>query len=109
MKKPENFNKINGVKFTTKTGYEYKFASDGKSPELWVFNEPDDTTYVLAFVIDWTNEAYEIKRAGNGKGTNWIDTLHTGNFSKEKMTTMQSFIDWAHWRVTEFEYYYNNK
>ena len=107
MKKPENFNKINNVKFTTKTGNQYKFASDGKSPELWIFNQPDDTKYCLAFVIDWTNEVYEIKRAENGKGTKWIDTIHQGNFTSQPMKTMSSFIDWVHNRVLQFEYFYN--
>jgi len=69
MKRPENFNKINSVTFTTKTNKEYKFSIDtGRSPVLWIFTKPDDTNYVLAFVMDWENEVYEIKRAKNGDG-----------------------------------------
>lgn len=110
MKRPENFNKINSKTFTTKKGNTYKFSEDtNHSPILWVFAKPDTTTYSLAFVIDWENQSYEIKRAESGNGKNWKDVLHVGYFEKEKMTTMQSFIDWAHWRVNEFEYYYNNK
>ena len=107
MKRPENFRKIDGVKFTTKTSKNYMFNTDGKSPELWVFNQPDDTKYVLAFVIDWENEVYEIRRAENGKGVNWIDTLHSGNFGKHSMKTISSFVDWAHNRILQFEYEYN--
>ena len=51
MKKPENFRKIHGIKFTTKKGNKYTFHTDGRSPELWVFTVPDDTNYVLAFII----------------------------------------------------------
>ena len=108
MKKPENFRKIDGVTFETRMGTKYKFATDGISPELWVFTQPDDTNYVLAFIIDWKTETYEIKRVGNGKGTNWIDTLHSGNFTSEPMKTMSSFIDWLHNRVLQFEHYYHN-
>jgi hypothetical protein len=107
MKKPENFRKINGVKFATKTNNEYKFATDGTGVKLWVFQQPDDSKYCLAFVIDWKTETYEIKRAENGKGTNWIDTIHQGNFGKDSMKTMSSFVDWAHHRILQFEYEYN--
>ena len=109
MKRPENFNKIDSVTFTTKTNNEYKFSIDtGRSPVLWVFTKPDDTNYVLAFIMDWENEVYEIKRAKNGDGMNWIDTIHQGNFGKDSMKTMSSFVQWAHNRVIQFEYYYNN-
>ena len=108
MKKPENFRKIDGVKFATKTNNEYKFATDGRSPELWVFQQPDDSKYCLAFIIDWETEVYQIRRAENGKGTNWIDTLHSGNFGKHSMETMSSFVIWAHNRVLQFEHNYNN-
>ena len=107
MNKPENFRKIDGVKFATKTGNEYKFATDGIGVELWVFKQPDTTKYCLAFIIDWKTETYEIKRAENGKGTNWIDTLHSGNFGKHSMETMSSFVIWAHNRVLQFEHNYN--
>ena len=107
MKKPENFRKIDGVKFATKTNNEYKFVTDGVSPELWVFNQPDTSQYCLAFIIDWETETYEIKRAENGNGNNWIDVLHSGNFTSESMKTMSSFVIWAHNRVIQFEYYYN--
>ena len=107
MNKPENFRKIHGVKFTTKTNNEYKFATDGIGVELWVFKQPDTTKYCLAFIIDWKTETYEIKRVENGKGTNWIDVLHSGNFGKHSMETMSSFVIWAHNRVIQFEYYYN--
>ena len=109
MKRPENFNKINSVTFTTKTNNEYKFSIDtGRSPVLWVFTKPDDTNYVLAFIMDWENEVYEIKRAKNGDGMNWIDTIHQGNFGKDSMKTMSSFVDWVHHRVLQFEHNYNN-
>ena len=107
MKKPENFTKIDGVKFATKTNNEYKFATDGRSPELWVFQQPDTSKYCLAFVIDWEKEVYEIRRAENGKGVNWIDTIHQGNFTSEPMKTMSSFVDWVHHRIIQFEYEYN--
>jgi hypothetical protein len=108
MKKPENFRKIDGITFETKMGTKYKFATDGISPELWVFTQPDDTNYVLAFIIDWKTETYEIKRVENGKGTNWIDTLFQGNFTSQPMKTINSFVDWAHNRVLQFEHYYHN-
>ena len=109
MKRPENFNKIDSVTFTTKTNNEYKFSIDtGRSPVLWVFTKPDDTNYVLAFIMDWETEVYQIRRAENGKGTNWVDTLHSGNFGKHSMETMSSFVIWAHHRVLQFEYNYNN-
>ena len=108
MKKPENFRKIDNIKFTTKTHNEYRFATDGISPELWVFQQPDDSKYCLAFIIDWENEVYEIKRAENGKGNNWIDTIHSGNFASESMKTINSFVDWAHYRILQFQYNYNH-
>ena len=107
MKKPENFRKIDGVKFATKTNNEYKFATDGVSPELWVLDDVNNTKYVLAFVIGWTTETYQIKRAESGKGTNWIDVLHSGNFGKHSMETMSSFVIWAANRVIQFENEYN--
>ena len=108
MKKPENFRKIDGVKFATKTNNEYKFSVDTpKGNLLWIFSQPDTTTYSLAFVIDWEKEVYEIKRAKNGDGKNWIDVIHQGNFGKDSMETMSSFVIWAHNRVLQFEYYYN--
>ena len=108
MKKPKNFTKINGVKFATKTNNEYMFSVDtNTSPILWVFKQPDTTKYCLAFIIDWKTETYEIKRVENGKGTNWIDVLHSGNFGKHSMETMSSFVIWAHNRVLEFEHNYN--
>jgi hypothetical protein len=107
MKQPENFIKIDDVKFTTKTQNKYRFATDGMSPELWVFQQPDNSEYCLAFVIDWQNETYQIKRAKNGDGRNWIDTIHSGNFVSESMKTINSFVDWAHNRVLQFENYYN--
>ena len=63
MNKPENFRKIHGVKFTTKTGKKYSFFTDGRSPELWVLDDDNNTKYALAFVIDWKTETYQIKRA----------------------------------------------
>ena len=107
MNKPENFRKIHGVKFTTKTGKKYSFHTDGRSPELWVLDEYNHTKYALAFVIDWKTETYEIKRAESGKGSNWIDTIHQGNFGKDIMKTLSSFVDWAHDRILQFEYEYN--
>ena len=108
MKKPENFRKIHGVKFTTKTGKKYSFHTDGRSPELWVLDDTNNTKYALAFVIGWTTETYQIKRAESGKGSNWIDTLHSGFFTSQSMKTINSFVDWAHHRVLEFEHNYNN-
>jgi hypothetical protein len=108
MKQPVNFIKIDGIKFTTKTHNEYRFATDGISPELWVFQQPDDSKYCLAFIIDWENELYEIKRAENGKGNNWIDTIHSGGFTIEPMKTINSFVDWAHYRILQFQYNYNH-
>ena len=107
MKKPVNFGKIDGITFATKTGNKYMFHSDGISPELLIFTLPDDTKYVMAFVMDWENETYQIKRVENGKGTNWIDTIHSGNFNSQSMQTINSFIDWAHNRLIQFEHYYN--
>ena len=108
MKKPENFRKIDGVKFATKTNNEYKFSVDTpKGNLLWIFSQPDTTTYSLAFVIDWEKEVYEIRRAKNGYGKNWIDTIHQGNFTSQPMKTMNSFVDWAHNRIIQFEYNYN--
>ena len=108
MKKPENFRKIDDVKFETRTGNKYKFSMNDVEPELWVFTEPDTSNYALAFVIDWENETYQIKRAKNGDGRNWIDTIYNGNFTSEPMKTINSFVDWAHNRVLQFEHYYNN-
>ena len=107
MKKPVNFRKIDDVKFTTRTGNKYKFSTNDIHPELWVYTENDDTQYVIAFIIDWENETYQIKRVENGDGTNWIDTIHNGNFASESMKTINSFVDWAHNRVLQFENYYN--
>lgn len=107
MKQPENFTKINGITFATRTGRKYKFAISDAHPELWVFHQPDTTNYVLAFIIDWDTETYEIKRAKNGDGTKWIDTLHQGNFTSQPFKTMSSFVDWVHNRIIQFEYYYN--
>jgi hypothetical protein len=108
MKKPENFRKIDDLKFATRTGGKYKFSTNGVDPELWVFTQPDTSNYALAFVIDWENETYQIKRAKNGDGRNWIDTIHSGNFASESMKTINSFVDWAHNRVLQFEHNYNN-
>ncbi len=108
MKKPVNFRKIDDVKFATRTGGKYKFSTNGIDPELWVYTIPDNSIYVMAFVMDWENETYQIKRAENGDGRNWIDTIHSGNFTSQTMKTLNSFIDWAHNRVIHFEHYYNN-
>ena len=108
MNKPENFRKIHGVKFTTKTGKKYSFHTDGRSPELWVLDDTNNTKYALAFVIGWTTDTYQIQRAESGKGSNWIDTLHSGFFTSQSMKTINSFVDWAHHRVLEFEHNYNN-
>ena len=108
MKRPENFRKIDGVTFTTKTNNEYKFSVDTpKGNLLWIFSQPDTSQYCLAFVIDWEKEVYEIRRAKNGYGKNWIDTIHQGNFTSQPMKTMNSFVDWAHNRIIQFEYNYN--
>ena len=107
MNRPINFRKINNTKFTTSEGYEYSFQTDGRSPELWVFRFPDNTKNVLAFIMNWENQSYEIKRAGNGKGTNWIDTLHKGSFDKATMKTMESFTDWVKDRIEHFETQYD--
>ena len=108
MKRPENFNKIDSVTFTTKTNNEYKFSVDTpKGNLLWIFSQPDTSQYCLAFVIDWEKEVYEIKRAKNGDGKNWIDVIHQGNFTSQPMKTMNSFVDWAHNRIIQFEYNYN--
>ena len=109
MKKPENFRKIDGVTFTTRTGNKYKFSIDTpKGNLLWIFFQPDTTTYSLAFVIDWEKEVYEIRRAKNGDGKNWVDTIHQGNFGKDSMKTPNAFVDWVHYRVLQFEHEYNN-
>ena len=109
MKRPENFNKINGITFSTTTGNTYKFSADThSSPVLWVFAKPDNTKYSLAIVIDWEHEIYEIKRAVSGNGKNWIDVIHQGNFTSQPMKTIDSFVDWVHNRVIQFEYNYNN-
>ena len=109
MKKPENFRKIDGVSFQTKTGNTYKFSIDtGRSPVLWIFTKEDNTNYVLAFIMDWETETYEIKRVKNGDGMNWIDTIHSGNFTSQPMKTINSFTDWVHNRILQFEHNYNN-
>jgi hypothetical protein len=109
MKRPENFNKVDSITFRTKTNNEYKFSIDtGTSPILWVFSNPDTTNYCLAFVMDWETNSYQIKRAKNGDGSNWIDTIHSGNFASESMKTINSFVDWAHNRILQFEHNYNN-
>jgi hypothetical protein len=109
MKKPENFRKIDGVTFTTKTNNEYKFSVDTpKGDMLWIFAQPDNTAYSLAFVIDWETEVYQIRRAKNGDGKNWIDTIYSGGFTSQPMKTLSSFVDWVHHRVLEFEHNYNN-
>jgi hypothetical protein len=108
MKTPTNFDKINFKRFTTRTGNEYKFSlQDGESEILWIFRQPDNTNYCLAFIIDWEKELYEIKRAKNGDGKNWVDVIHQGNFTSQPMKTMSSFVDWVHNRVLQFEYFYN--
>ena len=108
MKRPENFRKIDGVTFTTKTNNEYKFSVDTpKGNLLWIFSQSLTSQYCLAFVIDWEKEVYEIKRAKNGDGKNWIDVIHQGNFTSQPMKTMNSFVDWAHNRIIQFEYNYN--
>jgi len=107
MNKPENFKKIDDKRFKTPSGYEYKFSTDGRSPELWVFRQPDTTNYVLAFIMNWENETYEIKRAGNGNGTDWIDTIYQGNYTKQAIKSIDSFIDWVRNRVRTFETEYN--
>jgi hypothetical protein len=106
MKQPENFTKIDGIKFTTKTGNEYIFATDGMSPELWLLDNRNHTKYALAFIMIWETETYEIKIAESGKGSNWIDTIYSGGFTSQPMKTMSSFVDWAHHRVLKFEHNY---
>lgn len=103
MKKPENFGKIDNRTFATRMGNEYKFSTNGVDPELWVFRQPDTTNYVLAFVMDWQFETYQIKTAKNGDGRNWIGTLHSGNYSRETMRTLDSFIQWVNYRIEMFE------
>ena len=108
MKRPNNFDKIHGITFGTKSGTTYRFSVDTEDNSvLWVFPKPDNTKYALAFCIDWKNESYEIKRAESGNGKNWEDILHRGNYSSEPMKTMDSFVDWIHYRVNEFEWCYN--
>ena len=107
MNKPENFRKIDSKTFNTPSGYEYKFSTDGFSPELWVFRQPDTTAYCLAFVIDWKAQTYAIRKAGNGNGTNWVNNVHSGNFASEIMKTLDSFIEWARYRVETFETEYD--
>lgn len=107
MNKPENFGKIYGINFRTKTGNKYMFHTDAASSVLWVLDYNNHTKYALAFIIDWKTETYEIKRAESGKGSNWVDTIHQGNFGKDSMKTMSSFVDWAHRRILQFEYEYN--
>jgi len=107
MNKPENFRKIHGIKFTTKTGNKYTFHTDGRSPELWVLDDSNHTKYALAFIMDWKTETYQIKRAESGKGSNWIDTLHSGDYTSQPMKTVNSFVDWARQRVLQFEHNYN--
>ena len=108
MKKPENFRKIDGVKFTTKTNNTYKFSVDTpKGDMLWIFSQPDTTNYCLAFIIDWENEVYEIKRAKNGSDTNWIDVLHNGNFVSDTFKTMDGFVEWIKYRIEMFGDFYN--
>ena len=109
MRKPENFRKIDDVKFATRTGGKYKFSTNGVDPELWVYAQPDNSIYVMAFIMDWENNTYQIKRAENGNGNNWIDTIHMGNYTSEPMKTINSFIDWAHNRIIQFEHLYNIK
>jgi len=106
MNRPINFRKINNTKFTTSKGYEYTFSTNGVEPELWVFRFPDNTNNVLAFIMIWEYQRYEIRKAGNGKGTNWIDTLHKGCFDKATMKTMDSFTDWVKDRIEHFESQY---
>jgi hypothetical protein len=109
MKRPENFVKINDVPFSTRTGNKYKFSVDNHMGTiLWVFRKPDDSNYCLALIMDWENNSYQIKRAKNGDGSNWIDTIHSGNFASESIKTINSFVDWAHNRILQFEHNYNH-
>ena len=107
MNKPQNFRKINGVTFANRNGKKYMFATNGVEPELWIFQQPDTTKYCIAFVFDWENNTYEIKKAGNGDGKNWVTILHQGNYTHKSMKTMNTFIDWVHFRVIQFENEYN--
>ena len=106
MKRPENFRKIDDVLFKTLSDNNYKFSFNGNDI-LWAFSVPDDTTYCLAFVFHWKLNIYEIKRAVNGAGTIWTDTLHVGTFHKGNMKTMADFIDWVKSLINHYEKYYN--
>jgi len=109
MKKPQNFKKIDDIKFKTATGNEYKFSTNGLEPELWVFAQPDTTNYCLAIIIDWEKETYQIKRAKNGDGRNWIDELHNGNFVSDTFKSMDGFIEWVKYRIEMLGNYYNKE
>ena len=109
MKAPKNFDKINLKHFTTPTGNEYKIGIEDWKDEtslVWAFREPDTTTYCLAVEFNWKMETYEVKRAKNGKGTNWDNTRHEGPINKQVMGTMDEFIDWFSKLITVFEYDY---
>lgn len=109
MKAPKNFYKIRGEYFDTPTGNRYKIGIEDwryEIPLVWAFRTPDTTKYCLAVEFNWEMETYEVKRAGNGQGTNWDKTLHEGPINKQVMGTMDDFIDWFSKVITVFEYDY---
>ena len=107
MRRPINFNKIEGREFKLLSGAEYRFNYNGKEDIVWSFRQPDTTPYVLAFIFHWDTNFFEIKRAKNNDGTNWIDTLYTGYFHRENMKTLVAFMDWISSMVHYYENYYH--
>lgn len=91
MKIPENFNKLDELKFDFN---EFQFhiqvdwTYDGY---IWIF--PTYDRDCLWFQIDWNQNKYTVRKCKKGNGTDGDDIIYHESIPKGCVASMNTFID----------------
>ena len=107
MKMPINYSKINGNVLYTHSGNEYVIEVDHPDYPTWVYREACNSKYCLAFIFDWDNGEYSLRKAINLNGMNWEKVVRVGKISKRSVLTMDNFIFWITMIISQHEDEYN--
>ena len=92
MNIPQNFEKIDGVKFNVDGNDYYIEADNMEKGDCWVFEETGKR-HPLCFDIDWEKETYDLIKCVPGDGRHGILMATGVPLAKLLMKDMDSFIN----------------
>jgi len=95
MNIPQNFEKIDGVKFDL-NGRRYRIEVDNmEKGDVWVYSDNylNGDIWPLCFDIDWENERYALIKCQPGDGRNGTSIATNAALTKYLMKNADSFVN----------------